>query len=739
MTDDQGYGVSGTFGGVIPTPAMDRIANEGLRYTQFHSTALCSPTRAALITGRNHHSVGFGVISELSTGYPGYNSFITPDKATIGTILKEHGYATSWFGKNHNTPAFQISSSGPFDQWPSGMGFDYFYGFMAGETSQWTPYLFQDHTQIFPWVGKPGWNLTTAMADEAIRYLRDVKASAPEQPFFLYFVPGGTHSPHHPTKEWIDKISALHLFDKGWNDLREQIFANQKRLGVVPANAQLTPWPDDLPKWETLSPEQKKLYIKEAEVFAAYVAYTDHEIGRVIQEVQNLGSLDNTLIIYISGDNGTSAEGTLTGAFNTYAGYNGLTEVPLAVNMAHYDNWGLEGTDPHMAVPWAWAFDTPFKWTKQVASHFGGTRQGMAISWPARITDKGGIRPQFHHMIDIVPTLLEAAKIKPPESVNGIKQAPIEGVSMLYTFEKGNANAASKRTTQYFEMGGYRGLYHDGWYAATTPPIAPWSPVVGVKLPDVVDGYKWELYKLTDDYSQYNDLAAKYPDKLKELKKIFAEEARKYNVFPLDNRAFARSLTPRPSATAGQTEFTYHGEISGISPGTAPPFLGRSFTITANIDVPQDGAEGMLVTDGGAANGYGLYLLKGKPVFTYNFLDIERFRCEAPQALGPGKHTVVFDFTYHGPGMAKGGTGVLKVDGAEQATLTIPHTIAFTMPFDETFDVGVDTRTGVNDTDYHVPFRFTGTIDKLTVKIGPEQFTAIDRQKAAEQRARVGD
>ena len=302
MTDDQGYGVSGTFGGVIPTPAMDRIANEGLRYTQFHSTALCSPTRAALITGRNHHSAGLGVISELSTGYPGYNSFISPDKATVGAILKDHGYATSWFGKNHNTPSFQISTAGPFDQWPSGMGFDYFYGFMAGETSQWTPYLFQDHTQIFPWVGKPGWNLTTAMADEAIRYMREVKASAPEQPFFLYYVPGGTHSPHHPTKEWIDKISALHLFDKGWNDLREQIFANQKRLGVVPANAQLTPWPDDLPKWDTLSPEQKKLYIKQAEVFAAYVAYTDHEIGRVIQEVQNLGSLDNTLIIYVSGD-----------------------------------------------------------------------------------------------------------------------------------------------------------------------------------------------------------------------------------------------------------------------------------------------------------------------------------------------------------------------------------------------------------------------------------------------------
>jgi len=742
MTDDAGYGVPGTFGGVIPTPSLDRIANNGLRYTQFHSTALCSPTRAALITGRNHHSVGFGVISEISTGYPGYDSFITRDKATIGTILSENGYATSWFGKNHNTPSFQVSTAGPFDQWPSGMGFQYFYGFPAGETSQWTPYLFQDHTQIFPWIGKPGWNLITGMADDAIRYMRELNAAAPDQPFFLYYVPGGTHAPHHPTKEWIEKISAMHLFDKGWNDLREQIFANQKRLGVIPANAQLTPWPDEgvgrLPRWDTLNAEQKKLYIKEADVFGAFVAYTDYEIGRVIQEVENLGKLDNTLIIYISGDNGTSAEGTLTGTFNTYAGYNGMTEVPIEINMAHYDDWGLPGTDPHMSVGWAWAFDTPFKWTKQVASHFGGTRQGMAISWPAVIKDKGGIRTQFHHVIDVVPTILEATKIKAPNVVDGIQQKPIEGVSMMYTFDKTNANAPSRRTTQYFEMGGYRAIYHDGWIASTTPPIAPWSPVIGVKLPNPLE-YKWELYNLTEDYSQYSDLAAKRSDKLAELQKVFTQEANKYQVFPLDNRAFQRSLVPRPSATAGQNVFTYSGEVSGISPGTAPPFLGRSFTITADIEVPQGGAEGMLVTDGGQTNGYGLYLLKGKPVFTYNLLDIEHFRWEAAQALAPGKHTVVFDFKYDGPGLAKGGTGVLKVDDAEVATRTIPHTIAFTMPFGETFDVGVDTRTGVNDADYRPPFRFTGTIDKLTFKHGPEQFTAIDRQRAAEAKARAGD
>jgi len=733
ITDDQGYGVASAFGGVIPTPALDRVAEAGLRYTQFHSTALCSPTRAALITGRNHHSSGFGVVSELSTGYPGYDSVIPKDKATVGTILKEHGYATSWFGKNHNTPSFQVSTAGPFDQWPSGMGFDYFYGFVSGETSQWTPFLFQDHTQIFPWVDKPGWNLTTAMADDAIRYMRELNAAAPEQPFLLYYAPGGTHSPHHPTKEWIDKFKGK--FDKGWNAMREEIFANQKRLGVIPASTKLTPWPDELPKWDNLTDEQKKLYARQAEVFAAYAAYTDHEIGRVIQEIENLGKVEDTLIIYIVGDNGTSAEGTLTGAFNTYAGYNGMTEVPLELNMAHYDDWGFPGTNPHMSVCWAWAFDAPFKWTKQVASHFGGTRQGMAISWPARIQDKGGIRTQFHHMIDIVPTILEATRIKAPTTVNGIKQAPIEGVSMTYTFDKANASAASKRKLQYFEMRGYRGIYKDGWYACTTPPVTPWSPELSVTLPDVLTGYKWELYHLSEDYSQANDLASKNPAKLKELQQVFGQEAKKYNVYPMDNRAFARSFDVRPSATAGKTEFVYKGELSGTSPGTAPPFLGRSFTITADIDVPQGGAEGMLVTQGGETNGYGLYLLKGKPVFTYNLLDIRRFRWESPQALQPGKHTVAFDFTYDGPGMAKGGTGVLKVDGVEVATEKIPHTIAFTMPFDETFDVGVDTRTGVDNADYRVPFRFTGKINKITCKPGPEQSAPADRKKAAEAKA----
>jgi arylsulfatase A-like enzyme len=744
MTDDQGYGVSGTFGGVIPTPAMDRIAKAGLRYTQFHSTALCSPTRAAIITGRNHHSVGFGQISELATGYPGYDSVIGPENATVGTILADNGYATSWFGKNHNTPAFQYSSAGPFDQWPSGMGFQYFYGFMGGETDQWTPYLFRDHTPVYPFVGKPGYNLITDMADDAIRYMTELNASAPEKPFFVYYVPGGTHSPHQPTKEWIDKISKMHLFDQGWEKLREQIFANQKRLGVIPPNTQLTPWPDSLPKWDSLSAIRKKLYAREADVFAAYAAYTDHEIGRVIQAVEDMGKLDNTLIIYISGDNGTSAEGTLEGTPNQMTAYNGILDLPEVELLRYYESWGSASTYPHMSVAWSWAFDTPFKWTKQVASHFGGTRQGMTISWPGHINDVGAIRNQFHHMIDIVPTILEAAGIKAPDTVDGIPQRPIEGVSMVYSFDKANANAPSKRETQYFEMFANRGIYHDGWYACTTPPVPPWA--LGTeKLPDVMD-YKWELYNIAEDFSQNDDLAAKNPDKLKEMQALFVQEANKYQVFPIDNSVLPRLLTPRPSATAGRTQFTYQGVNVGIPVANAPSLLNRDYTITAEITVPKGGAEGMIATMGGRFGGYGLYILKGKPVFVYNLLDLKRERWEGGvgaedwlgSSLAPGKHTIAFDFKYDGPGLGKGGTGVLTVDGRTLAQQKVEHTIPFIMALDESLDIGMDTRTGVDDS-YKLPFKFTGTINKVTYDVKPEQMTTADREEMHRVLARAHD
>ena len=753
MTDDQGYGVSSTFGGVIPTPAIDRIAQAGLRYTHFHSTALCSPTRAALITGRNHHSVGSGVIGELATGYPGYDSVISPEKATVGSILRDNGYSTSWFGKNHNTPAFQYSLAGPFNQWPSGMGFEYFYGFMGGETDQWTPYLFQDHTQISPWIGREDYNLTTDLADEAVKYLGDLNAAAPDKPFFLYYVPGGAHSPHQPKKEWIEKFKGK--FDMGYEKLSEEIFANQKRLGVIPADSELTAWPDGtpefggtkLPRWDSLSLIQKKLYARQAEVFAAYVAYTDHEIGRVIQQVEDMGKLDNTLIIYICGDNGNSPEGTEEGTFNQMTAYNGILTVPEPLQLLHYENWGSEKTYPHMAVQWAWAFDTPFKWTKQVASHFGGTRQDLAISWPGHIVDVGAIRSQFHHIIDIVPTILEAAGIQAPEIVNGIPQKPIEGVSMDYTFGKANSNVPSTRTTQYFEMACNRGIYNDGWYACTTPFAAPWLLATG-KLPDVND-YAWELYNVTKDYSQNNDLKEKLPEKLKELQALFQAEAEKYQVFPLDNTAFVRLLTPRPSATAGKTVFTYTGVKAGIPVGNAPSILNRDYTITAQITVPEGGAEGMIVTIGGRFGGYGLFLQDGKPVFVYNLLDLERFRWEGGiggiagkdlfgRALKPGQHTIVFDFKYDGPGPGKGGTGVLSVDGKELATKTIKHTIPLLMSIDETFDVGLDTRTGVDNT-YELPFKFTGKIDKLTFELGPSQLSEVEEKVAAKAMATAHD
>jgi arylsulfatase A-like enzyme len=735
MTDDQGYGITSTFGGVIPTPAMDRLAKAGLRYIQFHSTALCSPTRAALITGRNHHSVGFGVIAEQATGYPGYDSIIEKNSATIGEILKENGYATSWFGKNHNTPTYLYSLAGPFDQWPSGMGFEYFYGFMGGETDQWTPYLFRDHTQVYPWLGKPGYNLTTDMADEAINYLKGLNAAAPEKPFFLYYVPGGTHAPHQPTPEWIKKISDMHLFDKGWNELRETIFANQRKLGVIPPGTQLTPWPDSLPKWDTLNANEKKLFTRQADVFAAYVAYTDHEIGRVIQAVEDMGKLDNTLIIYISGDNGTSAEGSTVGTPFDLAAIQAV-DIPVETQLKFYDVWGSALTTPHMSVAWSWAFDTPFKWTKQVASFFGGTRQGMVISWPGHIKDVGGIRTQFHHMIDIVPTILDITGIPAPVMVNGIAQKPIEGVSMAYTFDAANAKAASKRETQYFEMFGNRAIYHDGWIAATPPPQPPW--LMGTaKMPEVLNGYKWELYNIAEDYSENNNLAARFPDKLKELQELFLVEAQKYQVFPLDNSILERILAPRPSATAGRTEFTYSGEMSGLPDGSAPNILGKSYSITADVEIPPGGAEGMLNTLGGRFGGYGLYLLKGRPVFSYNLLAVEHFRWEGSEALPPGKHTILFDFKYDGPGFGKGGTGVLSVDGKEVARKTVPHTIPVLMTIDESFDVGMDTRTGVDDNDYQPPFRFTGKLVKLTVNLKPAPMSAEDQKRWDEAVRRV--
>lgn len=750
ITDDAGFAVPSTFGGVIPTPTMDRLASTGLRYNNIHSTALCSPTRAALITGRNHHSVGFGVISEQATGFPGYNSIIPEDKATIGRILLENGYSTSWFGKDHNTPAFAASQSGPFDKWPTGLGFEYFYGFVGGDANQWQPNLFRNTTQIFPFDGKPGWNLVTGMADDAIDYLNRMNQTTPNKPFFVKYAPGATHAPHHPTKEWVDKISKMNLFDKGWNELRKDIYENQKRLGVIPQDTQMEPWPTDLLKnWEDLTAVEKKLFIRQVEVFAAYAAYNDYEIGRVIQTIEDMGKLDNTLIIYINGDNGTSAEGGPLGTPNEVAFFNGVNEMPVETQMNWYDVWGTEETYNHMSAGWSWAFDTPFTWFKQNASKLGGIRQNMVVSWPNGIKDKGGLREQFMHVIDVAPTLLEVAGITEPEYVNGIKQSPIEGTSFAYTFDSANAKAPSRHKTQYFEMMGQWALYHEGWLLSTKVNRAPWE-AFGVANADPLNNQVLELYDLTTDFSQSQNIADKNPEKLKEMKKLFIEEAKKYQVFPMDASVAGRLVAPRPNITAGRTEFVYTYPMVGLPQGDSPSLLNTSYTITAEIVVPEGGAEGMILTSGGRFTGYGFYLLEGKPVFLWNLLDLQRIKWEGAEALTPGKHTVTFDFKYEGlgagtlafnnmSGLAKPGVGTLSVDGKVVDSKRMEKTVPMILQWDESFDIGSDLLTGVNDADYKPPFALTAKLEKLTIKVDRPQLSEADITKLKEAQLRASD
>jgi arylsulfatase len=627
------------------------------------------------------------------------------------------------------------------------MGFEFFYGFMGGDASQWQPgSLHRNTTPITPFVGHPGWNLSTAMADEAIHWVSQLNDLNPSMPFLLYYAPGGTHSPHHPTKEWVDKISAMHLFDGGWNKLRDTIFANQKRLGVIPQDSQLTPWPKDLIKeWDQLNDDEKKLFVKQADVYAAYLAYTDHEIGRVIQKVEDLGKLDNTLIIFISGDNGASAEGSATGTPNEVLPWNGI-ELTAAEQMKWYEAWGTDQTYPHMSIGWTWALDTPYKWTKQIPSYFGGVRQGMAISWPGHIKDPGGIRSQFHHVIDVVPTLLEVTGIPAPEEVDGIKQKPIEGVSMVYTFNQPDAPSTHK--TQYFEMASVQGLYHDGWMLSGVPIRAPWQLAVKT-IEDPATAYKYELYDLSKDWTQFHDVAAEHPDKVKEMHRLMFDEFRKYQVFPLDATATARFLYPRPSMSAGRSVFTYSGEtVTGIPNGAQPSLLNTSYTITADIEVPNGGADGILVSEGGRFGGYGLYLLKSKPVFVYNLLAVKLVRWEGRDPILPGKHTIVFDYKYDGlgagtlaynnfSGVGRGGTGTLSVDGKVVATEKLERSIPLVLPLDQTFNIGSSMDTPLDDRDYRIPFPFTGKIDKLTIAVEEPKLTSVDVKKLREAAAKA--
>lgn len=720
LIDDAGYGSNSAFGGVVPTPALDSLARRGISYTQMHNTALCSPTRAAMLTGRNHHNVGFGMVAEGATGYPGYDSIIPPETAHVAKVLKENGYSTAWLGKNHNVPVWEATPAGPFTNWPVGQGYDYFYGFVGGDTSQWQPgNLFRNTTPIHPYVGNPGWNLNTALADEAVDYISTQTATNPKRPWFIHYAPGATHAPHHPTKEWVDKISAMHLFDDGWNAIAERIFANQKKLGVVPPNAKLPQWPDFLPRWETLSADEKKLYLRQIDVWAAYLAYTDHEIGRIVETIENLGQFDNTLIIFVCGDNGMSAEGSLHGTPNEVAYFNGVA-FTVEQMLPLIPVWGTDRTYNHFAVPWAFAMDTPYRWCKQVASHLGGTRTGTVMTWPKRIKDAGGIRNQFHHVIDIAPTILDALGIPQPTMVDGIAQRPYDGVSMTYTWDKASATAPSTRKTQYFEIFGNRAIYHEGWMANTIPAAPPWEGVNARVPTDVLNGYQWELFNLAEDPTQTNDLAAKEPERLRLMQELWLIEATRNQVLPLNNSQIPILTTARPGPAAGRMQFVYTAPMTSTQFAVAPSILNRSYRITAEFEVPQGGANGVLVTQGGRFAGYGLYLKDGKPTFTMNLLDVERPKWQAPEALPPGKHSVVFDWKMDPQGMAvaRGGTGTLLVDGKQVAQKPLPKTIPFIWAWDETFDVGLDTGTSVDDADYQVPFAFTGKFGKVVFDLG---------------------
>jgi arylsulfatase len=595
MTDDVGFGASSTFGGPIPTPAYDKLAKAGLRYNMFHTTALCSPSRAALIAGRNHHTCATGVITEFGTGFPGYNSVMPKTCGTVAEILKQNGWNTSWFGKNHNVPDWQSSQSGPFDLWPTGLGFEYFYGFIGGDTDQWHPALF-DGTKPIEASNDPKYHLDADLADHAVAWIRQQQALAPDKPFFAYYSPGLCHAPHHAPQEWITRFKGQ--FDQGWDKVREETLARQIKLGVVPANTKLTPRPKEIPAWDSLTADQKKLYARMMEVYAACLAYCDSNIARVLQAVEDTGEKDNTLIIFIMGDNGASGEGTLQGVSNEVGvAANGVEEsIPYLLSVMN--DLGGPLTYNHYPVGWAHAMDSPFQWTKQVASHFGGTRNGLVISWPKNIKDQGGLRSQFCHIIDIVPTILEATGVKEPTMLNGVKQTPIEGTSLVYTLD--DARASTRHKTQYFEMLCNRGIYHDGWIASTSPMRLPWAKVQPGAAGADPDDFQWELYHVAEDFSQANNVVARNPEKLKELQAVFDVEAKKYHVYPLDATFAERAdVSIRPSLTRGRDTFTYYPGTIRVPEGSAPDTKNRSFTVTAEVEISAAGADGVLITQGG--------------------------------------------------------------------------------------------------------------------------------------------
>jgi arylsulfatase A-like enzyme len=723
LIDDMGFGQSGAFGGPINMPTVEKLANEGLRYNEFHTAALCSPTRSALLSGRNHHVNNFGSIAETATTFPGQTGQRPNSVATVAEMLRLNGYSTAHFGKNHETAAWEVSPSGPTDRWPTRQGFDKFYGFMGGETNQWAPLIYDGMTQVEP-SKDPNYNFMTDMTDKAIDWMQYQKSLTPDKPFFMYFAPGATHAPHHVPKKWIAKYKGK--FDQGWDKLREETLARQIKLGVVPPGTKLAPKPEAIKDWAALSPDEKKLFARQMEVFAGFGEYADTEIGRLIDAIKATGQLDNTLVFYIVGDNGASAEGGMNGLFNEMTYFNGVQESVQDI-LKHYDELGSPMTYSHYAAGWAVAGDTPFAWTKQVASSYGGTRNGMVVHWPKGVAAKGEVRSQWHHVIDVVPTILEAAKLPEPKSVNGTPQTPIEGVSMAYSFA--NAKAPSTHTTQYFEIFGNRAIYSDGWLAGTVHRAA-WETQNRRPLEQDI----WELYDTRSDFSLANDLAAKNPDKLKELQDLFLKEAVKYSVLPLDDRTLERlnaALVGRPDLMAGRTSLTVHEGMLGMSENVFINTKNRSHVITADVEIPNSRASGAILAQAGRFGGWSLYLKDGKPTYTYNFLGLQRFTIAAKQALPAGKSTIRFEFAYDGGGIGKGGTGTIFVNGKSLATGRIERTQCCGFSADEGADVGADEGTPVTEA-YKVPFKFSGKISRVTIEL--KEMTKADSEEAIEGR-----
>jgi arylsulfatase len=709
LIDDIGFGHGSAFGGPIRMPTLERLAGEGLRYNRFHTTALCSPTRVALLTGHNHHANNAGAIMELATGFPGNTGMRPREITTLAEILRQNGYSTAAFGKYHETPPWEVSVSGPYDRWPTGSGFDRFYGFIGGETNQWAPAIYDGVTRIeVPQT--PGYHFTTDMTDKAIAWISAQQALTPDKPFYVYFAPGATHAPHHVPAEWIAKYKGQ--FAGGWDALRQQTFARQKKLGIIPADTGLTPRPKEIPAWKDMNDEQRRLFERQMETFAGFAEHTDAEVGRLVAQLESIGELDNTLFFYIVGDNGSSAEGGPEGTYNEMMALNGIVGRADQM-MEHVDDWGGPTTFPHFAIGWAWAGNTPFQWTKQVASHFGGTRNGMVVHWPEGIKGDGSVRSQFHHVVDVAPTVLEAAKIPQPRAVNGVAQRPMDGISMLYSFADAKAN--DRRTTQYFEMFGNRAIYHEGWMASTRHSI-PW---LMAPLPPVKDDV-WELYHVAEDFSQANDLAKKNPAKLAELQTVFEREAVRNHVFPIDDRRSERfdpAIAGRPDLLNGRKQLTVYSGMTGMMENAFINVKGVHHTIEAEVELKDAATSGVIIAQAGYFGGWSLYMKDGRPRHEYNWFALERTNIGAGAApLAAGRHVIGYEFIPDEPKPGTGGRSILSVDGAMVAEGRIPKTQPFAFSGDEGADVGVDAETNVSPDYPQFNNAFTGRIIRVTVE-----------------------